>query len=200
MRDDDQIQLVQRIQRGDTTAEKELFERYQKPIFWKICRQVKTARENIADLASEIYLALLESLRKATFQPEKWESLEAFIWGVTNNKIRDWFKKQNRDHEIFDHHSPAEEITAATEEYFGENEEMGRHLRSRLATLAAKHKEVLELRYFQELSVAEISALLGLDPRRVSERIHYALKCMRQMYEKNGDRSSILGFLVLLLS
>ena len=200
MQDDNQIRLVQRIQGGDGTAENELFERYQNPILWKICRQLKTDRENIADLASEIYLAILEGLRQATFQPEKWESLEAFIWGVTNNKIRDWFKKEKRDRKFFHAGPPSEEIAAATEEYFGENEELGRHLRTCLAALAAKYKEALELRYFQELSVAEISARLGLQPRRVSDRIHYALKLLRQIYEKKGESSSILGLLVLLLS
>lgn len=200
MRDDEQLRLVQRIQRGDTTAERELFLRYRNPIFWKICRQVKTDRENINDLASEVYLAILEGLRKSTFQPENWESLDAYIWGVTNNKIRDWFKKEKRDRQFFHAGPPSEEIAAAAEEYFVENEELGRHLRSRLATLAEKYKEVLELRYFQERSVAEIGAQLGLAPRRVSERIHYALKLLRRVYEKRNRRSPILGFLVLLFS
>ena len=200
MRDDEQLRLAQRIHRGDTAAERELFRRYKNPILWKICRHLQTDRENINDLASEVYIAILEGLRKATFQPEKWESLEAFVWGVTNNKIRDWFKKEKRDRKTFDRMPPAEEIAAATEEYLLENEELGRHLRSCLATLEFKYKEILELRYFRELSVAEISAQLGLDPRRVSERIHYALKLMRQVYEKKRNRSSILGFLVLLLS
>ncbi len=200
MRDDEQLGLVQRIQRGDTTAESELFRRYKNPILWKICRQLKTDRENINDLASEVYVAILEGIRKAAFQPEQWDALEKYIWGVTNNKIRDWFKRAKRDRQFFHADPPAEEIAVAAEEYFLENEELGRHLRSRLATLAEKYKEVLELRYFQERSVAEISAQLDLDPRRVSERIHYALKLLRKVYTKKSNRSSILGFLVLLLS
>lgn len=91
MRDDNQIRLVQSLQRGDTTAERELFRRYKNPILWKICRQLQTDPENINDLASEVYIVILEGLRKPAFQPEKWDSLEKYIWGVTNNKIRDWF-------------------------------------------------------------------------------------------------------------
>lgn len=200
MRDDEQLRLVQRIQRGDTTAERELFLRYRNPIFWKICRHLQTERENIKDLASDVCVAILEGLRKETFQPEKWDSLEQFIWGVTNNKIRDWLKKEKRDRKTFDRIPPFEEIAAATEEYLLENEDMGRHLRSRLAALELKYKEILELRYFQELSVAEISAQLGLKPRRISERIHYALKLLRQVYEKKSRHSSILGFVWLLFS
>lgn len=198
MREDGQLRLVQRIQRGDTTAERELFLRYRNPIFWKICRHLQTERENINDLASDVCIAILEGLRKETFQPEKWDSLEQFIWGVTNNKIRDWLKKEKRDREIFDRHPPSEEITTATEEFLLENEELGRQLKSCLAALEAKYKEVLELRYFQEMSVTEISAQLGMPPRRVSERIYYALKLLRKTYQKMGKSLSILALLSLL--
>ncbi len=83
---------MQRTRSGDSTAENELFQKYKDPILWKICRRLQTDRENIKDLAGEIYVAILEGLRNASFQPDKWESLEAYIWGVTNNKIRDWLK------------------------------------------------------------------------------------------------------------
>jgi len=200
MRDVLQLRLVKHIQSGDTAAENALFHRYKDPILWKICRHLQTERENINDLASDVYVAILEGLRKTTFQPENWESLDAFIWGVTNNKIRDWLKKEKRERKIFHAELPSEDVAAATDEFLLENEERGRLLRSGLQALENKYKEALDLRYYQELSVAEIGAQLGLAPRRVSERIHYALKLLRQVYEKKSGRSSILGFLWLLLS
>jgi RNA polymerase sigma-70 factor (ECF subfamily) len=198
MRDERQLRLVQRIQAGDATAEQELFLRYKDPILWKICRHVKTDSENIKDLAGEIYLAILEGLRKQSFTPEKWETLEAYIWGVTNNKIRDWFKKEKRENKIFAGDPPADEIAAASEEYLLENEELGKLLKACLKTLEPIYKEALELRYFKELSVPEISAQLGIPPRRVSERIHYALKLLRQAYQKMGKNLSILAMISLL--
>ncbi len=199
MRDERQLRLVQRIRGSDATAEQELFRRYKDPILWKICRHVKTDSENIKDLASEIYLAILEGLRKQSFQSEKWETLEAYIWGVANNKIRDWFKKEKRENKIFDDDPPSEEIAAASEEYLLENEELGKLLRTCLQALEFKYKEALELRYFKELSVPEISTQLGIPPRRVSERIHYALKLLRQAYQKREKTASILSALFLLI-
>jgi RNA polymerase sigma-70 factor (ECF subfamily) len=198
MRDELQLRLVKRIQSSDAAAENELFQKYKGPIFWKICRQVKTDSENIKDLAGEIYLAILEGLRKQSFQPEKWENLEAYIWGVTNNKIRDWFKKEKRENKIFSDDPPPEEIAAASEEYLLESEELGTLLRTCLKTLEPQYKEALELRYFNELSVQEISAQLGMPPRRVSERIHYALKLLRKAFQKMGENLSILALLALL--
>jgi RNA polymerase sigma-70 factor (ECF subfamily) len=198
MRDEQQRRLIERIQNGDASAEGELFQQYKNPILWKICRHIKADLENIKDLASEVQLAILEGLRQETFQPEKWPTLDAYIWGVTNNKIRDWFKQEKRQKQIFVDDPPSEEIAAASEEYFLETQELKNLLRAALNTLESKFKEVLELRYFNELSVQEISAQLDIPPRRVSERIHYALKLLRQAYQKMGKNLSILALLALL--
>lgn len=197
MRDELQLRWAQRIQDGDSAAEQELFRRYKDAIFWKICRRLKTDPENIKDVAGEVYLALVEGLRKPSFQPEEWESLEAYIWGVANNKIRDWFKNEKRKNQIFAG-DPPEEIAAFADEYLLEAEELENLLRTCLETLEPKFKEVLDLRYFNELSVQEISARLGIPTRRVSERIHYALKLLRKAYQKLGKSLSILTLISLL--
>ncbi len=194
---DEQQRLVQRIQTGEAEAEQELFRQYAQPVLWKITRSLKTDAQNLKDIAAEVYLAILQGLRKESFAPEKWDSLEAFIWGVTQNKIRDWFKAKKREHKYFHDDPPSEEIATASEEYLLENEELGRLLRKALRALAPKYKEVLELRYLQELPVHEMGAQLGLPGPRVSERIHYALKCMRAACEKMRLSPSIFGLLAL---
>jgi RNA polymerase sigma-70 factor (ECF subfamily) len=196
---DQQRQLVSRIQAGEAAAKKELFERYQNPIFWKISRAVQAEAFSLEDLASEVYLALLQELSKTSFQPGQWISLDAFVWGVTNNKIRDWFKKQKRGRQVFEDHPPAEEIAAAAEEYRFESEELTRALKSCMNTLQPEYKEALDLRYFKEFSISEISAQLDLPSRRVSERIHYALKLLRIAWKKPGKGASIFALLGLFL-
>lgn len=197
MRDEHQLRLVQRIQAGDSSAENDLFQKYKDPILWKIHRSIATDAENIKDVTSEVFLAILQGLRSKSFRLEGWESLEAYVWGVTNNKIRDWFKKNKRENNIFSDDLPAEKIAAASEEYLLENEELNELLKACLNTLESQYQQVLELRYFQELSVPEISAQLGMPPRRVSERIHYALKLLRQTYRKKIKEASILGLFLL---
>ena len=74
-------------------------------------------------------------------------------------------------------------VAKFTEEYLFENEEL-KNLRDLLKGLPSKYKEVLDLRFFAELSVQEISDRIGLPPRRVSERINYALKLARKAIKK----------------
>ncbi len=198
MMDADQLHLVQRIQAGEAAAETELFKRYQAPILWKICRHLKADRESVKDVASEVYLAILQGLRNANFQPERWESLEAYIWGVTNNKIRDWFKQANRNHRFIEPQPPAGNIVAvAAEEFLAEKDELRRRLQTCLQTVDSKYRTALELRYFRELTIPEMSAELGISPRRVSERIHYALKLLRKAHGRELKNMSIIVLVLL---
>lgn len=184
MKDEYQQRLVERIRSKDRAAETELFVRYQKPLHWKICRHIKADAEHIKDVAGEIYLAILQGLSDPKFDAERWESLDAYIWGVTKNKIRDWFKRANRERVHLNPGPPPAELTKFTEEYVFENEELKKHLRALLKRLPPKYKEVLDLKFFEELSVQEISDRIGLAPRRVSERINYALKLARKAIKK----------------
>jgi RNA polymerase sigma-70 factor (ECF subfamily) len=195
MNDKNQISLVQRIQSGDSDAETELFEKYKDPIRWKIYRQITVDIEQQKDIASDIYLAILQGIRNTSFQPERWISLEAFIWGVTNNKIKDWLKKNKSRIEVTRQDSlPTKGVEDPDE--VGK-EELRNILRSLLKKLPPKYKEVLDLKYFQELSVTEISQKLKTEPRRISERINYALKLMRKECKKR-KLLSIFSTLILL--
>lgn len=196
MQDVYQLGLVQRIQSGDSSAEEELFFKYKDPVLWKVRKHIQTDKEELKDLVSDIYLAILEGLRKECFQPEKWESLDHFIWGVTNNKIKDWLKKVNRQRRTFDPDPPSENIAKLTEEYLLENQELQNTLRMLLKALPAKYQSVLILYYFDELSIEEISEQINLPARRVSERIHYAKELIRKSYNKKRNLS-ILGVIIL---
>lgn len=197
MKDEYLLRLVQRIQNGDSSAENDLFQKYKDPILWRIHRTITTDIENIKDVTSEVFLALLQGLRSKNFRSEEWESLEAYVWGVTNNKIRDWFKKNKHENNTFGDNPLSEEIITVSEEYLLENEELRELLSACLQTLQPQYKEALELRYFKELTVTEISAQLGMPPRRVSERIHYALKLLRKAYGLKLKKASIFLFFFL---
>ncbi|MDP2363750.1 MAG: sigma factor-like helix-turn-helix DNA-binding protein, partial [Ignavibacteria bacterium] len=55
-----------------------------------------------------------------------------------------------------------------------------------LASLDEKYKEVLLLRIYEEQSIDEISENIGIEKRRVSERINYALKLLLKEFKKQN--------------
>ena len=86
---------------------------------------------------------------------------------------------------------------SAAEEYELERKETQDILRNLLKKLKLKYKEVLYLKYYEELSVNEISERIKLPPRRVSERLHYGVKLLRRECKKENIFSILWGFLLI---
>ncbi|HQU54268.1 MAG: sigma-70 family RNA polymerase sigma factor [Calditrichaeota bacterium] len=195
MKDADHLELFRQIKAGEKSAEASLFRKYQVPILWKTRRQIHADPETIRDIVSDILAEILTTLHKKDFDPYKWESLDALAWGITQNKIRNWFRHQKVVDKYNLREELNEELVQAADQHLVETNEVAQLVKDLLKTLAPKYREVLILRYLKELSISEIGEKVGLPERRVSERIHYALKLMNNECQKRGilSISSILG-------
>jgi RNA polymerase sigma-70 factor (ECF subfamily) len=65
-----------------------------------------------------------------------------------------------------------------------ESQDTSAHVRAALDTLPLKHREILSLRHFEDLSYAEISAHLGIPEGTVMSRLYHA---RRRLAERLGD-------------
>jgi len=194
MVDPSDIQLVARIQAGEDKAEIELLKRFGPRISRKVAYRLGSGNEDWKDVAADAQMALLLSLRQGKFDVDRGVSLGAYVYGITLNKIRDYFKNKKRRPIISD--NLPESIVTIGEAYDLERKERRTHLNRLLGSLALKYKEVLYLRFYQELSISEISQTINLSPRRVSERIHYALKLLRKKCCNKKDLSIFSGFIL----
>jgi RNA polymerase sigma-70 factor, ECF subfamily len=61
-----------------------------------------------------------------------------------------------------------------------ERREAANALRSAVASLPAKHQQVILLRFFEDASLQEIAAVLGCSVGTVKSRLHYALEKLRE--------------------
>jgi RNA polymerase sigma-70 factor (ECF subfamily) len=69
--------------------------------------------------------------------------------------------------------------------------ELHAELRTVLNTLSRDQREVLALRYFADLNLAEIGLVIGIPVGTVKSRIHRALAALRDLLER--ERSAMLG-------
>jgi RNA polymerase sigma factor (sigma-70 family) len=170
--------LALRIANGDRQAENELFQRYDEQIRFMVQIRLrwKIPSADIDDLIGEIRAAALLSLRKGGYDPEKGNSVGAYLAGITARVISQYFRKQSkiqgvksdlRAMELSNSGNALRDIIA---------DERDQRIRKCLSRLNSKYKEVLLLRFYEEQTIEEIARTLNLERRRVSERIHYALK------------------------
>ena len=61
-----------------------------------------------------------------------------------------------------------------------------------LADIAPKYREVLMLRYYQDLSYREIAEIMNLNKNTVASLILRGKKEMRRRYERLGGRDAML--------
>ena len=171
-------ELVHRICQGDKQAEQFLFRHYELlgKIGMMVRQRVKASKEDQRDLVNDIAYSMIINLRKGMFDPDKG-SLSTYLWGITRNKIRDYLKpnaarKRNTD--------LLEEGHLVTYDDTIENNERSRILKKGISQLETKYRQILQLRYFEELTIPEIVEKIDLKPSQVYSRIHYALRLLEE--------------------
>jgi RNA polymerase sigma-70 factor (ECF subfamily) len=193
----DDIKFVETSRQGDTQALHAMVLKSGERIAVVVRRRLGEKNPDWRDLVQDVLLAVLESLKDSRFDPQKGTSLQSYIYGITLNKIRDYFKANAREtrNTTITH---AELLQAEQQPQF-EKEEMRSILRQSIARLKEKYQEVLYLRFYEELSIQEISQRTGLPPRRVSERLFYALKLLYKELEKENLLSIFLTAMIIYL-
>ena len=183
MQTDPDIDLIQRIQNGDRSAEEELISRLRDRIRMYVSSFIHPVEDDLKDITSEIEMILLTNLRQAKFDPNRRTSAGTYAYGIARNKVREYLraKKANKDriNDPVMKNSDVPDVTSGIE-----NEDLRRVLRIQINQLKTKYRKVLYLRFFEEMSVSQISKLLNIPPHRVSERLNYALKLLQKRCQK----------------
>ena len=190
------LKITKLIKQGDNQAEVDLISYFNEKIKYKVCTSIGYKNNDWQDVVNDIEIALIESLRKGLFKKDIGIPLGSYVYGITQNKIRDYFKMKSKNKNMYIEQSNINDITGY-EEFILENEEIRSILKELLTKLKIKYKEALYLRYYEELSISQISKKIKIHPRRVSERINYALKLLRKECKKENYFSILRAILII---
>jgi RNA polymerase sigma factor (sigma-70 family) len=180
--------IAKRIASGDSQAEKEFFSNFGEQIKLMVWARLKrkVALAEREDIVSEVQEAVLLSLRKGGYDPATGKPLAAYIAGIAIHIVGQFFRRQKKGRVVeagvvLDHHADPQNILSDLLDA-----ERDRILRKCLQRLPSKYKEALLLRIYEQHSIEEISASLGIERRRVSERIHYAFQLLAKECQKEN--------------
>jgi RNA polymerase sigma-70 factor, ECF subfamily len=169
--------LIYRIAAGDQNAMRILFRRHEVRIYRFVQRLLGNNDTVTAeDIVSEVFLQVWRQAARFEGRSQVVTWLLAIARYKTLTAIRD---------------APAEQldISAAAERTDpGEGPEAAAHrndvsaiLRKCLGQLSLAHREVIDLVYYHERTVAEAAAILNIPPNTVKTRMFYARKQLAQM-------------------
>lgn len=171
--------LVLRAKRGDKEAFGQIYKAYLKKIYRFIC-YLTYDQDLSEDLAQNTFLKAWQSL--GAFDLGKG-TIQAFLFTIARNLVIDWSRKKKEaiwEDEVMERIESKEDI----EEDLVKKEESVR-VHQALEVLDEFDKQVVILRYFEELSFEEISKILQKEAGAIRVRLHRALKKLKERLEKD---------------
>jgi RNA polymerase sigma-70 factor (ECF subfamily) len=164
--------LMTRLASGDEAALAPLLERWRRPLHAFLSRRVGDADAD--DLFQETWLRVVR--HRDRFDPQR--RFSTWLFQIANNLCRD----RGRRREVRDRYRRDRRAEAAGDPERVRPPPLDRALdvRRRVAALPDKLREVLVLRYYQDLPEKEIARIAGIPAGTVKSRLHAAVKALRE--------------------
>jgi RNA polymerase sigma factor (sigma-70 family) len=171
----DQDELVAGLRRRETLAIGELFDSYAQRL---LCSAFLLSGSEIdaQDLVQETFVQALDSCHRFRGQSSIYTWLHAILLNLARHHHRD------RRRLIVSDELARKDIPVIDEGFARhDTETAGSALADALLQVSEIHREVLVLRFYEDMKIHEIAAHLGLSKGTVKSRLHYAIAEMQRL-------------------
>ena len=178
------LELLKKAKNGDTQAFGELYDLFADRIFRFIHFKIQD-KAHAEDLLQEIFIRAWRGM--ATFRIEADANFTGWIYKIAQNATNDQLRKMYRNPESLE----LDENMAVSES--GSNAESldkkieFESVREAFEYLPVQYKQILELRYVQDLTVQEVCKITGKTALAVRLAQHRALKQLRKIIGEKYD-------------
>ncbi len=171
-------QLASRATLGEQAAFSQLVERYHGPLLGYLYRLVDEDRSLAEDLVQETFVRLL---RQTSFKPSR--PFKPWLYAIATNLARDYFRSpaSRRIQSVEDETQLELRDVSPGPEDIAQVADRGRIVMWALQQLAPEYRIVLLLRYYQSLSLQEITVTLELPLGTVKSRLSVGTHRLRDL-------------------
>lgn len=160
-----EAQLVQDLRRRDPIAVAELYNAYADRIYSLVFNQVGRNREVAQDIVQETFVAALKSAAKFRGHSK----IYTWLCSIANKKVSDFYRRKKRQAKYqttkaLELDQIGSEAPAADP---GDSGGMQNVTRQVLLSLPLHYRQVLILKYVEEMPVLEISQIMGRSPKSI---------------------------------
>jgi RNA polymerase sigma-70 factor (ECF subfamily) len=185
------VQLVEEAQAGDQLAFHRLVDHFQPEIYRMLYYRTRSQLD-AEDLTQDVFLRAYKHLARLQ-SPVVFRS---WLYRIAVNRMNDYFRKK-RFRALFGNVSMDDETFQETEEMAVspqaannlERKEFWLQVEKMLDALSRMEREVFLLRFFDQLSLKEITAALGKNESTVKTHLYRALKKIKTAF---GDMQELL--------
>ena len=150
---------------------------YRPVISFRVRKALGSSNPDWEDVVNEILTQAVAKIKSGEFRGDS--SIGTFLYTITSRRIIDYIRQKTR---VLKHAPEPAPYPDPHDEM--ERQERSRQVERVVAGLKPKFRDVLYLYYYRELSREEVARTLDISPRRVSERVNYALKLIQKAVRK----------------
>lgn len=163
---------MEEIKAGKEGAFNELYKRYGTKIFRYFFRLLNQDKEKAEDFLQDFFVRIVEQIQR--YQAN--QKVSTWLYAIATNMCRnEWRNKQTREKILLSIKNEKEEQSDSTEKWLDHKMAESAVLTS-IEELDESDKELLTLRFQQDLSIKEIAEITGLVEGTVKSRLFYLLK------------------------
>jgi RNA polymerase sigma-70 factor (ECF subfamily) len=174
--------LVIRLQNGESEVVSDLFKLYSSRIYSHIFYSVDCNQVIAEDITQEVFFHAFKSARSYKGN----SSIFTWLSAIAHHKIADYFRRLERDRR-FGNHSIDDQSTdfAYLEDKRHSGKEMAENTETRitvqqaLAALPPDYRQVILLKYVEDMSVSEICQIMDRSPKSIEGLLSRARKTLK---------------------
>lgn len=180
--------LIEAAKSGDQEAFRHIVERYQGAVYNLAYRMLGTPEE-AEDAAQEIFVRIYRQLGR--YDPER--KFSTWTLAIATNYCIDQLRRRRMQLVPLDNIIPWARTRDSGPEGEALSSESRDEMQRLLKRLPEKYRAPLVLRYWEDLSCAEIAEILGVPEGTIKTQIHRARKQLGKMLEGVEERQDALS-------
>jgi len=188
MAETDDKTLVRRVKKGDLNAYDQLYRKYSNKLLYFTLGYVKIS-EDAEEIVQEVFLILWKNHK----QLDADQSLNSYLFTITYNAIRKFFRKQGREKKYLDIYLSGYDEKDLNTLSDIEYKDLTKQLDEIIQTFPERRKEIFQLSRNKQLSNQEIAEKLNISKKTVENNITESLKVLREKF-------NILSFFLICIS
>lgn len=180
-------QLVVLYSEGNNKAFDQLLKRHKKSLFNYIYFIIKN-RDLSEDIFQETFVKAIITIKQGRYT--ETGKFKAWITRIAHNLIIDYFRQEKNENTISNDNAVVDlfnnmSLCDKTIEDMLVDDQIMNDVKKLISLLPDNQRQVLEMRYYQDLSFKEISDMTGVSINTALGRMRYAILNMRKMAEDN---------------
>jgi RNA polymerase sigma-70 factor (ECF subfamily) len=167
-------------QRGEPDAFRWLVDRYERRLLYFV-RRIVDDPDRALDVLQEVWMTVFRKLRAL----EAPGAFRVWLYRITRDKAIDQIRGDRRHKDAV-----AESIDDSTVAISDNSEELARIenaelIHRLLGRLTPAHREIVTLRFLEQMPLDDIAAVVGCSMGTVKSRLHYALRRLQEGIEED---------------